>query len=40
VPQILDALLGKGYALVTVSELLGGDLTPGGIYHAGPAPTT
>ena len=40
VPQILDTLLGKGYALVTVSELLGGDLTPGGVYHAGPAPTT
>lgn len=40
VPEILDALLGKGYALVTVSELLGGDLTPGGLYHAGPAPTT
>ena len=40
VPQILDALLGKGYALVTVSELLGGDLTPGRVYTTGPAPRT
>ncbi len=32
VPEILDALLGKGYALVTVSELLGSDLTPGRVY--------
>ena len=39
-PEILDALMSKGYALVTVSELLGRDLTPGGVYRTGPAPTT
>ena len=39
-PEVVDGLLGKGYALVTVSELLGTELTAGGIYRTGPAPTT
>lgn len=37
-PQIVDGLLTKGYALVTVSELLGTDLTAGKVYRSGPAP--
>jgi peptidoglycan/xylan/chitin deacetylase (PgdA/CDA1 family) len=40
VPAIVDGLLKKGYALVTVSELLGRDLVPGRIYRDGAAPTT
>jgi peptidoglycan/xylan/chitin deacetylase (PgdA/CDA1 family) len=40
VPAIVDGLLRKGYALVTVSELLGTDLRAGRVYSAGPAPTT
>jgi peptidoglycan/xylan/chitin deacetylase (PgdA/CDA1 family) len=39
-PDVVDGLLTKGYSLVTVSELLGTDLTAGAIYRAGPAPTT
>jgi peptidoglycan/xylan/chitin deacetylase (PgdA/CDA1 family) len=38
-PQIVEGLLTRGYALVTVSELLGTDLTAGTVYRSGPAPT-
>ena len=38
VPAIVDGLLRKGYALVTVSELLGTDLKAGRLYRTGPAP--
>lgn len=37
-PVIADGLLSKGYALVTVSELLGTDLKAGRIYRSGPTP--
>ena len=37
-PVIADGLLRKGYALVTVSELLGTDLKAGRIYRSGPTP--
>lgn len=37
VPVIVDALQARGYALVTVSEVLGPDLTAGAVYTAGPA---
>jgi peptidoglycan/xylan/chitin deacetylase (PgdA/CDA1 family) len=37
-PVIADELLRRGYALVTVSELLGTDLKAGRIYRSGPTP--